>query len=386
MKLFNGNIKTWPSMKYEKWYSVKRHLVDRFPNMVTYVIPTTLKGIGKSYSIWKEILIPAMNNGEIVLFIRWSKGELQAAIDSLQKTPKVFADRINVEIEWTKLKELTVVRNKETQEVLAYFVTPSQFKIIKGLASLEETDIKDGKVFWEEFLIPDGIYRKPKETIDSFIQVLGSLFRTKKFVNFMAANNVNPQNPFMDYLFTELGWPEMGQTIVDYDSKTVIDSPWFNKFIEAKYENSALASFAKLNPAIYKQLFGQGSLNDSVYNNQEMIIYRLDKDVNFKFKFQIGIVKFTVYTYQDNGIWLCYITDQKTPSPAYFAGDMLTSLETGLELIGGDLIKSLKAYVEDNRVRYKSIKVMNVIQDWLIRYKDFNKPIDWSKEKMKINK
>lgn len=387
MKLFNKNIVKITSEIYNKYYSVKKHLVDKFPNMVTYVIPTTLKGIGKSYSIMNEIMFDAMNNGYLGLYLRWTKPELSLVIDDFQKNPKLFADKFDFEIEFFKFEGVTAVRRKDNGDTIMYFCIPSQFKTIKGLASKEEYEMKDGRVFWEEFLIPDGIYRKPKETIDSFYQVLGSLFRNKNFQIFMASNNTNPNNPFQDYLFTNMGWPEMGETIIDYDSKTVIDSPWWNTYMNKKYENTSLSDFAKLNPAIHKQLFGGGSLNDSIYNNQEMIIYRLEADVNFRFKFQIGIMKYTVYSYQtENGKWLLYITEQTTPSPAYFSGTIDTYLKTGKELLPNDYIKTLKWYSESNNIRYKSVKTMNIIQDWLIRYRDITKPIDYSKEKENYKK
>jgi len=45
------------------------------------------------------------------------------------------------------MKRITICRKAENQEVVAYFVTPRQFKVLKGLASLEEKDLKSGVIF-----------------------------------------------------------------------------------------------------------------------------------------------------------------------------------------------------------------------------------------------
>lgn len=382
MILQNRNIQKYDAMVYEGYYSIKRHLVDRFPQAITYVVPTTLKGIGKSYSVWNEILVPDyLKKGKLILYLRWTDSELEAAVDEFKKS-KYFETKLNFNFEWTKMKKLHSIRNTDTNRAVAYFITPAHFKTIKGLASLEENEILSGGIYWDEFLIPDGFYRKPKNVIEGFVQCIGSLFRDKPFKIFMTANNTNPQNPFMDYMFTDIGWPERGETFVDYHSMTVIESPNYNEFLKRKQENSNFETFARLNPQMHQQLFGMGSLNQSIYDNQDLIIYRLDRDVNFKFKFQMGVLKLTVYTYQDeNGEYLSYITDQNTPSPVMYSGNLETNLQTGIQLIPDDCVKSLKYYINNTKVRYKSVMVMNIVQDWVIKYRDMTKPIDWTKEK-----
>lgn len=381
MYLQGSNIQEYPSIKHESWYSIQK-LIDAFPNCRWFCVPTTLKGIGKSYSIWHERLIPDANNGLGAVIINWKDDELEAMIDELENNPEELTTHLHFEVEWHKSKGVTICRRIDTGEGVFYFVTPPKFSVLKGMTIKGNLPIRN--VYWDEFLLPQGIYRKPKETLDGLWQLLGSIFRDNDFYIFMSANNTNPNNPFLWYLFNDMGWPDYDQTIVNHDAGVVIDSPAYNGFMEQKYKASTLWKLSKIKPEIHKQLFGGGRLNDSIYDNQDMIIYRLREKVYYQFNFKLGLLTFFVYSYQNENMdWLCYITTAKNQNikEVMYSGDITTYLQTGISLIEEDKILSLKGFLNDNKIRFRDVNTMNIIIDWISNYKNINEPIDWTKGK-----
>lgn len=381
MELKNSNIKKYKSQEYLQYYNINRDLIKHFPDCNFFVVPTTLKGIGKSYSIWNTRLIPDVNNinnplGSLV--IRWSKDELDLLVFNLKSNPSDLENKLKFPIKWTSFKGMHVLQNATTEQPIFYFVTPTQFKIIKGMTINGKLPIKN--VYWDEFLLPDGIYKKPKQTLDSFWQLLGSLFREEEYYVFMASNNTDPNNPFLWYLFEEMGWPDYGETIVNHDAGVVIDSPLFNDFLITKYNNSRFEKNARMNKEIHKQLFGAGRLNDSLYSNQELIIFNLDISANFKFAIQIGLDKYGFYTFTPDQVnWFMYIIPVKDKRASFWAGDLRTEMETGLKMVPDHIIKTLKNYLKNTKIRFRDGKTMNNIITWLERYREDTKIIDWTK-------
>lgn len=380
MELKKNNIKVYKSKEYDSYYNIDRDLVKRFPDCNFFVVPTTLKGIGKSYSIWNTRLIPDatdINNPLGSVVIRWSKDELDLLVFNLKNNPKDLQNKLNFPIKWTSFKGMHIMQNAKTEQALFYFVTPTQFKIIKGMSISGKLPIKN--VYWDEFLLPDGIYKKPKQILDSFWQLLGSLFREEEYYVFMASNNTDPNNPFLWYLFKEIGWPDYGETIVNHDAGVVIDSPLFNEFLTTKYTKSRFEKNARMNEEIHKQLFGGGRLNDSIYSNQELIIFNLSVTAKFKFAIQIGLDKYGFYTFTpDESNWYLYIIPVHDKRASFWAGNTITQLETGLKLVPDDIMKTLKNYLEKTKIRFRDGKTMNNIISWLEKYKEDFKPIDWT--------
>lgn len=382
MILQQDNVREYKSIKHETWFRIQ-NLIAAYPDCRMFVVPTTLKGIGKSYSIWDKMCDDYNKKGLGGIYVRWKKKELNAILLNLKEKSAELVDKLNCETEWLTSGEITILSNKETGEGIFYFITPSGFEALKGLTINGNLPLLN--VFWEEFLLPQGIYLKPAETLDAFWQLLGSMFRNQDFYVFLAANNTNPNNPFLWYMFNNMGWPEYGTTIVDHDAGVVIDSPEYNGYMEKKYEASTLWKLSKMNPAVHKQLFGKGQLNDSLYDNQNLIIFRMRKPVNFKFNMRIGVTIFYFYTYFDNGKWLMYVSTANNPKVTgiMFAGTRVTALETGLKLIEEHLIRSIKGYMDENKVRYRDVRTMGVIIEWIENYRDDNEIIDWTKKEEK---
>lgn len=382
MELQQSNIRKYKSHKYSGYYDINRDLISHFPKCNFFVVPTTLKGIGKSYSIWNTRLIPDANASDGArggIIIRWSKDELDLLVFNLKSNPGEIENKLNFPIKWTSFKGMHVMQNAKTDIPIFYFVTPTQFKIIKGMTITGKLPVKN--VYWDEFLIPDGIYKKPKQVIDSFWQLLGSLFREEEYYVFMASNNTDPNNPFLWYLFEEMGWPDYGETIVNHDAGVVIDSPLFNKYLEKKYKNSRFEKNARMNQSIHKQLFGGGRLNDSIYSNQELIMYHLDCQGTFKFSIQLGLDKYAFYSFtKDNKEFFLYVTPVGNGMKAFWAGDQRTEYETGIKLVEDHIIKTLKNYALKIKIRFRDGKTMNNILQWIEKYKDDNRVIDWTKK------
>lgn len=375
---FDNNVKKYKSLDFPTWYSIKTNLVDRFPDCLLYVVPTALKGIGKSYSTWDKILIPLINSGQTVLNIRWTEDELDLMVDEFKSKPETLQDKINFTTHWKKTKKLYSLVNSETGKTVVYFASPSAFKIIKGLASREEADITDGAWYWDEFLLPNrGDYREAQTKIDSLWQVLGSLFRNKKWIGIMSANIINPDNPWMDYMFKDIGWPQPGEVIVDHTRGIVLESPKWNKFLQNKYEDTPLYRITK-GTHIHRQLFGGTNLNDSIYDNQDMIIYRLEEPVRFYTNFRLGVKDYTVVSFNNDS--LVYITDQKCNIEIKYAANLITHYETKLELIDESILWWLRELIINKQVRFKSVSVMNEIILLISRLRISHEVIDWSKK------
>lgn len=393
MKLLNADITIVPSYRYEEYYSLKTHLWDLYPNLRWFISVTKLKGIGKSYSVWNHIIVPCINNENLgAIYIRWSQSELNGLIFEIKEKPQELLDKINKDVEWNVTQGITILRDSNTKQPIIYFVTPSQFKVLKGITIQGNLPIKH--VYWEEFLIPDNIYRKPEENLDAYFQLLGSMFRKQDFYQWMTANNVNPDNPFLWYIFTEMGWPNYGETILNNDAGVAMDSPIMGDILKADYEKTTFYRISKIKPTIHNQLFGDSSLYDSMYSNQDLIVYRLDEECNYKFNYKIKTAMFHVLTYKEpefkpngeinpaGGEWRMYITPQKVEKyQAIYAGDALTAIETTLPIIPRHLLRAMFSYAKQGKLKFKDKRTLDLFV-WMNNINKFDdiRQVDWDKK------
>ncbi len=363
-----NNVTILPSERYQQWYSVKK-LSDRFKNANFFVVPTPKKGVGKTYSVMNEILIPDIKLGKKFVYIRWTKSEIEAFITELQDKPHVFVDKIGFAIKFKSRKNFKIMYNAETKEPIAYLITPNAIETIKGMAQEQDLELKH--LYWDEFLRVNGIYVKAQDVLEGFWDLIGSLFRTNDYYIWMTANNNNPNNPFYDHLFSEIGWPEYGTTHYDAASGVVIDSPFINDYILDMYKNSKLYKNSRIHPAVHQRLFGETNLTDNTYMNLHHIVPHINYELKNEFNFQLGTIKYMVFTYEELGYTRIYILNGnlKPKFKVNWACDDRTFKETGLPLIPSKIVKYLQSQLEYKNLRFRDGNTQKNIIDWLKKQK-----------------
>lgn len=382
MRLYNEQIYKYQSYRYSDYYSIKKHLIDIYPKCRLFVVPTTFKGIGKSYSTWNEIIIPDINNlGLGAIYCRWTKPELNAFITEIKEKPWELLDKLNCETEWTKRDEITILRNKHTKQPLIYFTIPSWFGVLKGITIQGDLPIKN--FYWDEFLTTRNIYIKPQETLDSLWQLFGSIFRKQDYFAILTANNVNPNNPFLVHMFYNLGWPNVGETLVDYNSLTVIDSPWQSSQLISDYEKSTFYKMSRLTPKIHSQLFQQTDFDDT-YENIDMILYRLEAEVSYI----VSVITednmiYHFVNFNDEGKDYIYVTPQDIDCELeIYASSFVTQYKTSYTLIPRKYVRFLIKKMENKEIFYRDTFTMTDVVDRLLLSNEFysNEPIDWTQK------
>lgn len=385
MKLYSNNIKTIQSQKYQGWYSLKTHLRDVYPDCNIFVVPTTLKGIGKSYSVWNHILIPdIIEKGLGGLYIRWSKDELDLLLENLKHDDSELVAKFPFEVEWSSMKSMSVLRKKDDGRILLIFCSPANFGALKGMTTQGNLPLLN--VYWEEFLTTQNIYRKAKATIDSFWQLLGSMFREKPYYVYMTANLVDVDNPFLHFMFNNMGWPEQGETIIDYTAGVVIDSPFQSDMVKEMYKDTTFYKNSKMNSDIHKQLFGVSKTNDSVYANLMMVVSRVEVDVKYQFSVQIkNFVLHIVYYYDElKKKNVLYVTPQNIDTQLkIYSGDLLTARQSTHPLIPINRVGVLVAMMDNKEIYYRDGLTMSLFTQAMSNTRLFQQatnPINWLKK------
>jgi len=152
--------------------------------------------------------------------------------------------------------------------------------------------------------------------------------------------------------------------------------------MKAKYENTPLFHVTKLIPKLHTQMFGDGRINDSVFVNQELIIYRLDEEVEYETSIQIGVSVIHIFVFKDSetGEELFYSTDIDLEFPPEYAGNIETQYQTKLPKVPESLLESIVDFAFEKKFRYNSVKTMNDITKIIIGCKKkVYREIDWSK-------
>lgn len=371
------------SYHYTKYYSIKKHLADMYQQANFFVVATPKKGIGKTYSVFHDFIIPDLTEGYGSLYIRWEKGERDTFVSNIENKDSDLNITIPFEYYFKTVKGMKVLYRKSDNKAMMYFITVRQIAAFKGLEANNGKHFRN--VYWDEFLTTDNVYVKPKERIESFYQLLGSTFRQHYYRVFMTANNIHTDNVFIDYMFFTMGWPEYGKTHYSPESGIVIDSPLWTDYMANLYNGSCFERNARANPIVHKQLFGRTQLNDSDYSNLNHILPSIDMNtLTMKYIIQIGINKYVFYTYREMNYTRFYIANSKMFGEVNttWAGNQRTMLETNKRVAPDYVIKGLRFQMELRNLRFREGQTQKIIIDWLTKWKDDTKIIDWTKKEV----
>lgn len=147
------------------------------------------RGIGKSYGAKKMVIKNFLKRGEEFIYLRRYKQELQ-------KTSRTFWNDIKANEEFSS-HELGFKSNQFTCDgkTVGYAISLNTSLIQKGISYPNVTTI-----IFDEFLIDSPVYRYLNNEVLLFLDLLESIFRTRRNVKvFMLANSVSFVNPYFRF-------------------------------------------------------------------------------------------------------------------------------------------------------------------------------------------
>lgn len=346
-------IKKMDSIKYDKFYSPK-YLLDIQQDGI-YVIVSAIKGIGKTYGTFNDIVIEDINNGNFFIYIRETHNEVKQFIEETEIDG--FWDNLNFDYKFKTSKKITrllkINKKNKTKEVIGLLFPISASKIIKGMGIKSFKNTKFTIVF-DEFLNDNGIYIKPREMIHTLMSAIGSIVRHNKFKFFFIGNLNNKDNPYAKYLFSKTPWANNGELIYNDETKTLIDAPLISDYVKNIYKNnnSTFLAVTKNNDEIHDAFFGGKQMR---YVNSDFIIQSYNENKKRIMGLQLEKTKVEVYEIE-NGKKL-WITRNIDESKSFYGLSQDITKLNNVELANSHMIRYVDNYLVRQNCRFSDGEV-----------------------------